>query len=114
MTKHWRYNAPLFDDYNDEISNGSNIYRYCPEPNLKVEHLYYKTNVIEENEIEQLGRTFPSLTAVRVDAENILQMQLNFKNYGQLNRVILGVSASEEYAGIIDEEEDDPDYKFGL
>lgn len=52
ITKHWRYNAPLFDDIDDEISNGSNIYRYCPEPNAKVEHLYYKTNVVEENELE--------------------------------------------------------------
>lgn len=41
-------------------------------------------------------------------------MKLNFKNYKNLKRLILGVIASEEYAGIIDEEEDDPDYKFTL
>ena len=117
ISKHFRYDAPLFDD--DDISsesdgNQDDIYRKITSKNENLTHLYYNTHVIDKNEIQQLAHIFPNVQTLRVDAENLLESKINLKGFTQINRIIFAVNASEEYTGEVDEDETDPDLKFEI
>ena len=81
---------------------------------MAIKHLYYRTSVIEIHELEQLAFAFPNVFHLRIDSEDCLESKLNLKLFKNLTKLYIGVLASDEFKGEVDEEEDDPEYMFQL
>ena len=50
----------------------------------------------------------------KIDAENTFETKINFKNCKKIKKILLGVSPSEEYNGLVNSDEEDPEFKFEI
>lgn len=70
---------------------------------------------MELNELKHLFRIFPNLESIRIDAENILEYKIDVTQLQSLKRMILCVTASQEFSGEVDSQNnDDPNFVFGI
>ena len=77
---------------------------------MGVKSLYFDGGILEINELRHLCKIFPNVESLRIDAENILEYKTDLTGLKNLTRLAISVSASNEFAGEVDEENTDPNF----
>ena len=90
------------------------IYENIRVKNENVTMMYFDGGVLEINEIKHLCRMFPNIEGFRIDAENILEYRTDLRSLKSLKRLAICVTASQEFTGEVDSQNDDPLYVFAI
>jgi hypothetical protein len=113
LIKNLNYDAPLL--YEDDDNFDHDHPTACVNSKSEsVEWLYFDGNELYDYEVAQLCHMFPNLTYLKVDGYNLLEYQLNIAALKKLETFILEVDPSDQYDGLVDEEEKDPTQMFKI